>query len=175
MIGGRSSTPNLEGGVNPAAPEAAAKRIEALRMLAHQQGLRFAIAALLPQIGADGRAPVMPDKGRRTEADLVDPPAASASTGPRRRPPGGRWGRTRRSAPAPICKAPCCSRECARPGGRSASRGPVRPGETITAAATGESSGGSRLGPPMPANSLLQQARPPGSTASPRRPGSRRP
>ena len=55
------------GGVNSSAPEAAAKRIEAFRVLAHEQGFGIAVTALLLQIGANGRAPIVPDKSRRAE------------------------------------------------------------------------------------------------------------
>ena len=51
-------------------PEAAAKGIKAFRVLAHQQGLRLPVTALLSHVSPDGRAPVVPDKGRRAETNL---------------------------------------------------------------------------------------------------------
>ena len=164
----------LGGGVNAAAPDAAAEGIEAFRVLAHQQGLRLAVAALLFQIGADGRAPIMPDKRRRAETDLASPPAASASTGPRRRPPGGRSDRTRRSAPAPTCRTPCCSRGCAPPGGRSASRAPARRAKPSPPPPPANLPAAGGWGRPCP-QIRSPTSRPPDSRASPRPPGSRSP
>ncbi len=45
--------------------------------LRNEHRLRFPVTALLPQIRRDRRAPVMPDKPRRTKTDAVSPPLQS--------------------------------------------------------------------------------------------------
>src|SRR6266496_6346700 len=57
--------------INAPTPNAAAEAVEPLGVLAGQERLGFAVAGLLAQIGLHGRAAVVPDKSRRTEADLV--------------------------------------------------------------------------------------------------------
>src|SRR6266478_8338266 len=54
-----------------AAPNATAKDIERLRVLARQQGLGGAVASLLFQIIRNRGAAVMPDESGRTESDLA--------------------------------------------------------------------------------------------------------
>ena len=61
----------LRRGVNAAAPDAAAEKVEILRVLAHQQGFRFAVAGLLLQVSADRGTPVVPDKTGVTESELA--------------------------------------------------------------------------------------------------------
>src|SRR6185437_2205116 len=69
----------LRGGIDSPAPHAAAEEVEVFRVLAHQQGLGLAVADLLLQVGADGRASIVPDEARRAETDpaapLLQPPA----------------------------------------------------------------------------------------------------
>src|SRR6266568_7024605 len=59
------------GGVNAAMPDTATERIKILRVLADQHGLGLAVAELLFEIGADGRAAIVPDESRGAEADLI--------------------------------------------------------------------------------------------------------
>src|SRR6266446_5228988 len=69
----------LRRGVNAAAPDAAAEKVEILGMFAHQQRLGFPVSGLLPQVSLDGRAPVVPDETGGAKADLaaafLQPPA----------------------------------------------------------------------------------------------------
>src|SRR5437588_6591086 len=61
----------LRRGVNAAAQYSAAEKVEILRMLAHQQGFRFAVPGLLLQVSADRGTPVVPDKTGVTESELA--------------------------------------------------------------------------------------------------------
>src|SRR5205823_276731 len=71
--------PKTRGGINSTAPGAGSYGVEIFRMLAHQQGFCFPIAALLLEIRSDCGAPEMPNEGCRAETDfvacLLQPPA----------------------------------------------------------------------------------------------------
>src|SRR5690349_12378990 len=61
----------LRSGVNPAAPNAAAKSVKIFGVLADQHRFGFTIPVLLLHVGADGRAAIMPHKRSRAEADPI--------------------------------------------------------------------------------------------------------
>src|ERR1017187_3978696 len=62
---------DLRRAVNAPAPAHSAQTVEILRVFASQQRLRDTVTALLPQVGLDGVATVMPDKARVGKRDLA--------------------------------------------------------------------------------------------------------
>ena len=124
----------------------------------YEQRFRFAIAMLLPQIGAHGRTAVMPDKAAGLKIQVCSRVAAIASRHPHRPLPFCKADRNSQFPPKPICKTPCCSREYVRRRDPLSITCAGAPGETCTAAATSESSGGRKLWPPMPANLLFNKS-----------------
>ena len=59
------------GGIDVSVPDAVAKRVEIFRMFSDQDCFRFAIARLVPEIGARSGTAVMPDTAGRRKADSV--------------------------------------------------------------------------------------------------------